>query len=784
MVRKPADKEPERPGNPNEPSALRSQAGAKLVRAPSMEIPARPAEELLHELRVYQIELEMQNESLRESRLALEKSRDRYADLYEFAPVGYLTLTRDALIGEINLTGAALLGEERNKLIKRRFATLVSSADHDLWQQIFRRALQTGERQSCELVLQRSDGSCFQAQLDGVHRVEESTAAMVRLTFTDITRFKEADERYRRVFEQATDGIVITDAKTGDIIEVNQTLADMIGRDKPELIGKPRNILFPADAGDPVSDTVLQRRSDQHGAEIEKRILARDGQIHEVEIKVSVMTINGREVEFGIIRDVSDRRLSQAREHRLRHILDNTLDMIFIFSPDTLMFEYMNKGAIKAIGYSREEMLRMSPPDVIPLISEPECRAFIAPLISGKKATRRFETVLKRRDGKTFPVEAQLQLVREDGDNGLFAAIVRDITGRRFAENELRRQKNLMWQVIDMDPGMIFVRDQAGRFILANQTVADYYGVTTRELIGRTSSELNPEMQEVSGFLASDREVIEGGYEVTSTESILGTDGKQHWHLTVKRPMLQADGSINTLGIAADISELKLSGIRLDESYKELQRLALHLENVRAEERAQIARNLHDEMGATLAALKMRVAWLASKLPAGMPHLSAEADHISELVSEGIKTVRQVVSDLRPNLLDDVGLAAAVKDYAKRFQHDTEIECIVVLPEQDFSLSEYQSVTIFRIVQESLSNAASHAQAKKVDILFALQGESLLLHIRDNGIGFDPARNAQSFGLLGIKERALMIGGSATIESTPGRGTLVSLSIPCSSQAP
>lgn len=496
------------------------------------------------------------------------------------------------------------------------------------------------------------------------------------------------------------------------------------------------------------------------------------------------MTMNGRKAEPEIITDVSGRSQAQASERRLRHILDNTLDMIFIFSPGTLMFEYMNKGALRTIGYSREEMFGMSPPDVIPLISEPECRAFIAPLINGKKTTRRFETVLKRKDGKTFPVEAQLQLVREDGDSGLFVAIVRDITGRKFAENELRRQKNLMWQVIDMDPSMIFVRDQAGRFILANRAMADFYGVTIRELIGRTNSEINPNPQNLSGFLVPDREVIEGGNEVTSTESVMGTDGKQHWYLTVKRPMLQADGSINILGIASDISELKLSGIKLDESYKELQRLALHLENAREEERAQIARNLHDEMGATLAALKMRVAWLASKLPAGVPHLSAEAGHISDLVTDGIKTVRQVVSDLRPNLLDDVGLAAAVKDYAKKFQHDTEIECTVVLPEQDFFLNEDQSVTVFRIIQESLSNVAKHSRADTAEIIFVVNGNWLLLKIRDNGIGFDPTDKKQTYGLLGIKERALMIGGRATLSSTSGQGTLVSISIPCSSRIP
>ncbi|MGC2049342.1 MAG: sensor histidine kinase, partial [Gallionella sp.] len=253
-----------------------------------------------------------------------------------------------------------------------------------------------------------------------------------------------------------------------------------------------------------------------------------------------------------------------------------------------------------------------------------------------------------------------------------------------------------------------------------------------------------------------------------------------HWFLIIKRPMLQPDGSINTLGIAADISELKMSGLRLDESYKELQRLALHLENVRAEERTQIARNLHDEMGATLAALKMRIAWLASKLPDGMPHLAAEVGHISELVSDGIKTVRQVVSDLRPNLLNDVGLIAAVMDYVNRFQRDTEIKCAVVMPEQDFTLNEDQSVTIFRIVQESLNNVARHAQASKVDILFSLKGDALQVEIVDNGIGFDTGRKERSFGLIGIKERALMIGGIATIESKPHLGTRVSLRIPLS----
>ena len=645
---------------PRKQDTLRIKAEAQLDHhAPAGEASARSANELLHELQVYQIELEMQNEALRESQLALEKSRDRFLDLYEFAPIGYFTLKRDGLITETNLTGAALLGEDRKKLINSRFAAFVTPGDRDRWHQIFMHTLQHGERLDCELALMRSDGSRFYAQLDRMHLVTADDAPTVRFTLTDTSRRNQA----------------------------------------------------------------------------------------------------------------------QASERRLRNILDNTLDMILIFEPDTLRFVYANKGAIGSIGFDREELLKMSALDMLPLIPEPESRAFIAPLVSGKKKTRRFETMVRRKDGRDFPVEVQLQLVRENGDPGLFVAIVRDITRRKFAEKELRRQKNLMWQVIDMDPNMIFVKDEAGRFLLANQAIADYYGVAIKDMIGKKNCDLNPNLLEVERFLAADHEVIEKRRELVLTE-LLVKNGEQRWSHTVKRPLLQDDGSVNVLGIGVDITELKLSGIKLAESYRELQRLALYLENVRAEERAQIARNLHDEMGATLAALKMRIAWLASKLPEGMPLLSSEVNHISDLVSAGIRTVRQVVTDLRPNLLDDLGLAAAVKDHLKRFERDTEIVCNLVLPEDDVTLNEDQSVTVFRIIQESLSNVAKHARASRVDISFARQGDSLLLHIEDNGIGFDTARKGQSFGLLGIKERALMIGGTAAIESAPDRGTSVSLIIP------
>jgi PAS domain S-box-containing protein len=648
-------------GKLNEQSQLREQARARLARSLPAGEPPRSTEELLHELHTHQIELEMQNEALRESRLELEASRDRYMDLYEFAPVGFITITAGGMISEINLTGAALLGGNRSKLLRHSFSMKISTQQRDQWHQILTSTMKHGTHPSCELALLNGDGSWLYAQLDGLHRFEDESATVVRFTLTDITERKKA----------------------------------------------------------------------------------------------------------------------RAREESTSHILDSTLDMIFIFSPDSLRFEYMNKGALRETGYSREKLLQMTTLDVLPQISEAESRAFVTPLVSGDKETLRFETELLCKGGKELPVEVRLQLEREQDGGGMFVAIVRDITKRKEAERELRRQKNLMWQVIDTDPNMIFVRDMTGRYMLANRSMADFYGIPIQNLIGSCHAELVDEAQGPWDFLAGDRDVTGSMDEVVSTDHVILPDGRQHWYLTVKRPLPQNDGSINILGIAVDITDLKHSETRLAASYKKLQRLSLHLENVRAEERTKIGRNLHDEMGAVLAALKMRVAWLSSKLPQEFPRLQAEAGHLTELVSDGIRTVRQVVAELRPSLLNDIGLLEAVRDHVKKFRRDMEIECTIVPPDKPLELNESQSVTIFRIIQESLNNVAKHAHADSVEIRFKIHNGTLVVLIQDDGCGFEMATTKpHSFGLLGIRERALMIDGEATIASAPGRGTQIKLSVP------
>lgn len=182
-------------------SAAEAEAQARLARATQLGASERPAEEVMHELLVMQIELEMQNEELRRAQQALEESRDRYVELYEFAPVGYFTLTADGQVLEVNLTGATLLGRERKEMRQRRFARFVIREDSERFHQLFTSVVRGETHQASELALVRGDGSVFDGRLDCVCVVADGKPPIVRITLTDISDRKQAQEALQRLNE-------------------------------------------------------------------------------------------------------------------------------------------------------------------------------------------------------------------------------------------------------------------------------------------------------------------------------------------------------------------------------------------------------------------------------------------------------------------------------------------------------------------------------------------------------------------------------------------------------
>src|SRR5438874_373873 len=229
--------------------------------------------------------------------------------------------------------------------------------------------------------------------------------------------------------------------------------------------------------------------------------------------------------------------------------------------------------------------------------------------------------------------------------------------------------------------------------------------------------------------------------------------------------------------------ELFRKSERLRESEEKLRRLAAHLISVREEERAHIAREIHDELGQVLTGLKMEVTWLAKRLRE--KPLIEKTDSMCKLIDTTVQTVRKIATGLRPEMLDDMGLVAAVAWQAKEFQKRTGIRCRTKLPPESVKPDVDISTTMFRIFQEILTNVARHSRATRVDMELAISEERVTLDVIDNGVGIADSdlNGKKSLGLLGMHERALLFGGEVKITGTPGHGTRVSVSIPTGQRA-
>ena len=230
--------------------------------------------------------------------------------------------------------------------------------------------------------------------------------------------------------------------------------------------------------------------------------------------------------------------------------------------------------------------------------------------------------------------------------------------------------------------------------------------------------------------------------------------------------------------IASDLSAVKRVEQELRASSEQSRNLAASLLSVREEERTRIAREIHDDLGQSLTAVKIDVAWLAKRLPQPDVPMLERIRSILELADSIIQSVRRISTELRPGILD-LGLAAALEWQLQEFQARTGIQCKLRLLTQEVFAPDI-STALFRILQETLTNIARHAGATQVEVVLQKQWDRLALRIRDNGRGFDPASPSRSgsLGLLGMRERAAMLGGGVMIASAPGKGTTVTAWMP------
>lgn len=233
-----------------------------------------------------------------------------------------------------------------------------------------------------------------------------------------------------------------------------------------------------------------------------------------------------------------------------------------------------------------------------------------------------------------------------------------------------------------------------------------------------------------------------------------------------------------------DITLRKQAERDLGESKAHLHQLTIFLQRAREEDRAHFARELHDELGQNLTALRIDFNGLADCLASTDPAVGARLAAIDQMINSTVDATRLMCDELRPGMLDDFGFEAAIASYARNFTHQFGVPCDLLLDSEDYGLDDLLSTAIFRIVQESLTNIARHASASHAMVALKDRGDDLLLTIADDGCGM-PAEltgERKTYGMLGMRERVNMIGGHITIDSAPGRGTHIEVSIPKSQQ--
>ena len=362
----------------------------------------------------------------------------------------------------------------------------------------------------------------------------------------------------------------------------------------------------------------------------------------------------------------------------------------------------------------------------------------------------------------------------------IIVTLLVNISLRKRYESALRQSEEKYRDLYDNAPDMYHSVNRDGIIIDCNETEARMLGYRKDEIIGRPIADFFTEEslkdhEKMFPTLAAHEQLFGLEREYVRKD---GTTFPASLNVFVETD--EKGDLIRTKAIARDMTEYKRVEAAVRSSREELRNLSAHIQTVLEEERGYIAREIHDELGQTLSRLKLDIAWLKKRMSKDQKTLAEKADKMSGLIDGTIHAVQRISSKLRPGVLDYLGLSAAIEWQVNEFKEQTGIRSkIEVAP--DVHVEDHNiSIAVFRIFQETLTNIMRHAKASRVDVALKLEGDTLVLAVGDNGIGIpeDKISSHASFGLMGIKERARVLGGEVGISGIPGKGTTVTVSIP------
>ncbi|WP_230411175.1 PAS domain-containing protein [Collimonas humicola] len=359
---------------------------------------------------------------------------------------------------------------------------------------------------------------------------------------------------------------------------------------------------------------------------------------------------------------------------------------------------------------------------------------------------------------------------------------------------ELAEATALLIAVSDNTNDPIFVKDRLGRLIFANPACLRRLGLSWEQAKYRRSREILPLAEDADKVDQDDLRIMNGGVSETLAQTMQLPDGIVTFQTTISPWFGQQGQVMGVVGIATDISERKRAEDSLKQRELELERtiaqrtallreLANHMETIREEEKRAIARELHDNMGASLTALSMHLEGVYKILPQDA-HWQSRQGQMQTLLSSLVATTRRIQTELRPNMLELFGLKAAIAEQLEDFGARTEILCKSSLPDEDITIDHRIEIAVYRMLQEILNNVSKHAHASQVEVILDIDEDRLALTVRDNGVGMSQERfeNTSTHGLRGLNERATYLGGRVRFSAGKDKGTAVVIELPISVQ--
>lgn len=458
-------------------------------------------------------------------------------------------------------------------------------------------------------------------------------------------------------------------------------------------------------------------------------------------------------------------------EEKYRLIIEQASDGIFMADEETFFLD-VNSAGCRMLGYTASELKQKQFIELIPKEDMEVNPIKFQNLKSGQSVIN--ERRLIKKDGSIIDVEVSAKMLPD----GRYQSIVRDITERKKTAEIILQSEQKYKLMFNNNPLPMWITTLPGLDIIdVNDAAIKQYGYSREEFLKLNTRKLRP-AEDVPYFLAEVAKMQPNMINLRiwrhqrKNGSIIHVETYSH--------QIIYEGQPAWLGLSHDVTEKLEAKALLQKSYDEIRELATRLQNIRENERTKIAREIHDELGQQLTGLKMDLHWLSKKIIPVDDTIISKINESKLLINDTIATVRKIATDLRPSILDDLGLMEALDWQGKEFEKRSGISVTFINNAGEIKVQPQVTTAIFRIYQELLTNISRHSKASSVEFKIEMHQDKLNIKLTDNGIGFDTLeiKNKKTLGLLGIKERTLLLGGTYEFNSTLGIGSVTSISIP------